>query len=221
MKKIISILGIILILTVSLLGFSGCGSKDENKEKNEDQNSTAIAGKKEESKDPINDNDSYYFIYDGKKFKAGDKVSSIEEKTELVLREREKTEDVPANKYMIGAGYIQTAEKKSSFYVTPYNTENSAVKVPDTSIGGFDLDSTNLKNDSKLADVEVVGGLKLGSSFEDVKKIFGETEDIYEGTNYDQYTYKSKEVYRSYVFKFSKDEKKVIEITWKNLVFNK
>lgn len=122
---------------------------------------------------------------------------------------------------MIGAGYIQTADKKTSFYVTPYNTESSAVKVPDTSIGGFDLDEDNLKYDSKLADVEVVGGLKLGSSLDDVKKVFGETEEIYEGTNYDQYTYKSKEVYRNYEFKFSKDEKKVIEIKWKNLVFDK
>ena len=77
---------------------------------------------------------------------------------------------------MIGAGYIQTADKKTSFYVTPYNTESSAVKVPDTSIGGFDLDEDNLKYDSKLADVEVVGGLKLGSSLDDVKKVFGETK---------------------------------------------
>ena len=180
-----------------------------------------LNSEQKESKDPVNDNDSYYFIYDGKKFNAGDKISSIEEKTDLVVREREKTEDVPANKYMIGAGYIQTADKKTSFYVTPYNTESSAVKVPDTSIGGFDLDEDNLKYDSKLADVEVVGGLKLGSSLDDVKKVFGETEEIYEGTNYDQYTYKSKEVYRNYEFKFSKDEKKVIEIKWKNLVFDK
>ena len=98
---------------------------------------------------------------------------------------------------MIGAGYIQTADKKTSFYVTPYNTESSAVKVPDTSIGGFDLDEDNLKYDSKLADVEVVGGLKLGSSLDDVKKVFGETEEIYEGTNYDQYTYKSCLLYTS------------------------
>ena len=220
MKKFISILGIIAILAVRLFGFSGCGNKEKDEAKDAENNSN-VKEEQKESKDPVNDNDSYYFIYDGKKFNAGDKISSIEEKTDLVVREREKTEDVPANKYMIGAGYIQTADKKTSFYVTPYNTESSAVKVPDTSIGGFDLDEDNLKYDSKLADVEVVGGLKLGSSLDDVKKVFGETEEIYEGTNYDQYTYKSKEVYRNYEFKFSKDEKKVIEIKWKNLVFDK
>ena len=219
MKKVISILGIIAILAVSLFGFSGCGNKEKSEGKDTEKDNTVK--NQEEAKEPINDNDSYFFIYDGKKFNVGDKISSIEEKTDLVVREREKTEDVPANKYMIGAGYIQTADKKTSFYVTPYNTESSAVKVPDTSIGGFDLDEDNLKYDSKLADVEIVGGLKLGSSLDDVKKVFGETEEIYEGTNYDQYTYKSEEVYRNYEFKFSKDEKKVIEIKWKNLVFDK
>lgn len=219
MKKFISILGIIAILAVSLFGFTGCGSKDENNDKKEEKNSTSTEEKKE-SKDPINDNDSYYFIYDGKKFKAGDKISEIVNETGLALREKEKDEEVPANKYMIGAGYIQNSDKKTVFYVTPYNTESSAAKILDTHIGGFDLDESNVKYESKLADVEVAGGIKLGSTLDDVKKVFGETTEIYEGTNYNQYTYKSEEIYRSYVFKFSKEEGKVIGITWKNLVYN-
>ncbi len=219
MKKFISILGIVAILAVSLFGFTGCGSKDENNDKKEEKNSTSTEEKKE-SKDPINDNDSYYFIYDGKKFKAGDKISEIVNETGLALREKEKDEEVPANKYMIGAGYIQNSDKKTVFYVTPYNTESSATKILDTHIGGFDLDESNVKYESKLADVEVAGGIKLGSTLDDVKKVFGETTEIYEGTNYNQYTYKSEEIYRSYVFKFSKEEGKVIGITWKNLVYN-
>ena len=219
MKKFISILGIIAILAVSLFGFTGCGSKDENNDKKEEKNSTSTEEKKE-SKDPINDNDSYYFIYDGKKFKAGDKISEIVNETGLALREKEKDEEVPANKYMIGAGYIQNSDKKTVFYVTPYNTESSAAKILDTHIGGFDLDESNVKYESKLADVEVAGGIKLGSTLDDVKKVFGETTEIYEGTNYNQYTYKSEEIYRSFVFKFSKEEGKVIGITWKNLVYN-
>ena len=219
MKKFISILGIVAILAVSLFGFTGCGSKDENNDKKEGKNSTSTEEKKE-SKDPINDNDSYYFIYDGKKFKAGDKISEIVNETGLTLREKEKDEEVPANKYMIGAGYIQNSDKKTVFYVTPYNTESSAAKILDTHIGGFDLDESNVKYESKLADVEVAGGIKLGSTLDDVKKVFGETTEIYEGTNYNQYTYKSEEIYRSYVFKFSKEEGKVIGITWKNLVYN-
>ena len=219
MKKFISILGIVAILAVSLFGFTGCGSKDENNDKKEGKNSTSTEEKKE-SKDPVNDNDSYYFIYDGKKFKAGDKISEIVNETGLTLREKEKDEEVPANKYMIGAGYIQNSDKKTVFYVTPYNTESSAAKILDTHIGGFDLDESNVKYESKLADVEVAGGIKLGSTLDDVKKVFGETTEIYEGTNYNQYTYKSEEIYRSYVFKFSKEEGKVIGITWKNLVYN-
>ena len=121
---------------------------------------------------------------------------------------------------MIGAGYIQNSDKKTVFYVTPYNTESSATKILDTHIGGFDLDESKVKYESKLADVEVAGGIKLGSTLDDVKKVFGETTEIYEGTNYNQYTYKSEEIYRSYVFKFSKEEGKVIGITWKNLVYN-
>lgn len=218
MKKVISILGIIAILAVSLFGFSGCGNKEKSEGKDTEKDNTVK--NQEEAKEPINDNDSYFFIYDGKKFNVGDKISSIEEKTELSMSEREKTEEAPANKYVIGAGDIQNSSKKTVFSVTPYNPESSAVKIPDACIGGFNLDSSNEKNDSKLADVEVVGGLKLGSSLDDVKKVFGETENIYEGKLYDQYTYKSKEIYRSYEFKFSKDDKKVIGIKWQNLIFN-
>lgn len=61
--------------------------KDEAKDA---ENNSNVKEEQKESKDPVNDNDSYYFIYDGKKFNAGDKISSIEEKTDLVVREREK-----------------------------------------------------------------------------------------------------------------------------------
>lgn len=182
--------------------------------------SNKTTSNKEDSKDILNDNDSYYFIYEGKKFTAGDKLSDIEDKTSLTFNTKEKDEEVPANRYMIGAGHLENSNKKSVLSVVPYNPGSSAAKIPDTLIGGFSLDSYDLKYESSLADVEIVGGIKLDSTIEEVKKVFGEPESTYEGSSYDKYTYSSDEIQRYFEIKFSKDEGKVVGISWKNLVFN-
>lgn len=106
----------------------------------------------------------------GKKFTAGDKLSDIEDKTSLAFNTKEKDEEVPANRYMIGAGHLENSNKKSVLSVVPYNPGSSAAKIPDTLIGGFSLDSYDLKYESSLADVEIVGGIKLDSTIEEVKK---------------------------------------------------
>ena len=219
MKKIISILGIITILAISLFGFTGCGSDTEKKKSDDNKNKNSAVDEVSENKSFIDDNDSYYFIFDGKKYTAGDKISDLE-KSGVSVREREKEENVPANKYMIGAGYIVNSENTTIFTVVPYNTESSPVKVPDTHIGGFKLDEDYLKRDSRVADIEIYGGIKLGSTLEDVQKVFGtEPSYTYEGDTYSSYDYDSDEVYRSFEFRVDK-EGKVIYIGWENLVFN-
>ena len=216
MKKFISILSIIALLAISLFSFTGCGSDTENKEENNGANDVADVT---EDVNFINNNDSYFFTFEGKTFKAGDKISDLSS-VNLSVRDRELEEEVPANKYMIGAGYVVNADKKTILHVTPYNTEDSAVKVPETSIGGFNVDANDIEDDSRLADVEVYGGIKLGSTEEELKEVFGEPTSVYEGEYWDSYSYDSDEVYRSYEFRLDKDEGKVIYIEWQNLVFN-
>ncbi|MBR2744059.1 MAG: hypothetical protein IKE01_02010 [Clostridia bacterium] len=211
MKKIISVFSLIAILAVCLLGFSGC-EFGPNKGKED-----AAGANEEKSVNFMDDNKSYYFMYGGKKFVAGDPIKNVES-VGLKLRDSEKTESVKANTYMIGAGYIQNAESKSVFHITPYNDSKEKVLIPETKIGGFNLDGDNLKNDPKLADVEVYGGIKIGSSEEDVKKVYGEPSSKYESTTWTTYTYKSSEVYRSFEFRIK--DGKVIYLQWQNLVYN-
>jgi hypothetical protein len=212
MKKIISILSIIAILTISLFCFTGCGNDIEKKENSDNKVNN-------EDENFLDNNDSYYFIFDGKKYKAGDKISDLNQ-SGLLIREWEKEEIVPANTYMIGAGYIVNSENKTVFQVVPYNIESSEVKILDAHISGFKLDEYDVKNDSRLADVEIYGGIKLGSTLEELQKVFGTKPSFtHEGTLWTSYDYESDEVYRDFRFRIDK-EGKVIYIEWQNLVFN-
>ena len=69
--------------------------------------------------------------------------------------------------------------------------------------------------------VEVAGGIKLGSTLEDVEKVFGVTDNTYKADSlgYIVYTYKSSQTYRSYEITVDKDGK-VSKIHWQNLVYN-
>lgn len=199
----IAICGLFLITIV------GCGKKEDNNTQNDNNKQV----------DFINDNQSYYVSIDGKKYFAGDKIASLTE-VGFHLRDREQDEEVPANKYMIGAGYMQNDENKTVFHVTPFNIESSAIKITDAIIGGFSMGDSYAKNDKRSANFEVYGGIKLGADMEEVKFIFGEPSNTTETTNSVVYRYESSEVYRNYKFTFNK-ENKVTEISWQNLVFNR
>lgn len=214
MKKI-KILALSIILITVLVCLTGCGfNKDDEKEK--DENSK---GKTEETVNFIDNNKSYFIMIDGDKFYAGDKIEKLSN-VGYNVKSSEASQDIPANKYMIGAGSMMNSEDKRIFSVTPFNTNNSPTKVSDAVIGGIDISYSSAKNDDKSANFEVYGGIKLGSTEEEVKKVFGEPTSVYEGSNYKSYKYESDEVYRSYDFRFNADGK-VSDIEWKNLVFNK
>lgn len=199
----------IAICSLFLITIVGCGKKEDNNTQNDNNKQV----------DFINDNQSYYVSIDGKKYFAGDKIASLTE-VGYHLRDREQDEEVPANKYMIGAGYMQNDENKTVFHVTPFNIESSAIKITDAIIGGFSMGDSYAKNDERSANFEVYGGIKLGADMEEVKSIFGEPSNTSETTNSVVYRYESSEVYRNYKFTFNK-ENKVTEISWQNLVFNR
>ena len=119
---------------------------------------------------------------------------------------------------MIGAGHMKTSDNKSSFDVTPYNITDSSVKVPDSVIGGFDISDFELRYNPKLSEIEVYGGIKLGSTEEELKDAFGEPSSVTDLDTSKTYYYESTDVYRDY--KFTIKEGKVTSIEWQNLVFN-
>lgn len=217
MKNLKKVLMSCVCLSLLVVLITGCETKKETKDaKKETKSETKKETKKETN--ILDDNKSYLFIIDGKKIYAGDKISSLS-KFGYNIREKEKDQEVPANKYMIGAGNMTNETNSILFSVTPYNIESSAVKVTDAVIGGFRLSKSYAKNDEKAMNIEVYGKIKLGSTMEEVEKVFGQPESKNEGTGYTTYRYKSEEVYRNYTIRF--DENNVVDsIEWQNLVFN-
>lgn len=220
MKKKILIIWLIAILGVTLFSLTGCGNnKDNSNQKNDEGNSVAT-----EDVNVIDNNDNYYVKIKGQKFNAGDKISDVS-KVGLEQDSRVLSEKVAKNTYMIGAGRIYDSNKKIVCNLTPYNSTDSEITVADSVIGGVevgDYQYDKISEEVLALDIEIVGGIKLGSSYDDVKKVFGETDKVYESETlgYKTYTYKSKEIYRSYEFTIDKDGK-VSKIRWQNLVFNK
>ena len=108
--------------------------------------------------------------------------------------------------------------------MTPYNDTTEEITIKDSSIGGMEVgeyEYDKISEEVLALDIEVAGGIKLGSSLEDLEAAFGKTDNTYyaESLGYTTYTYRSKEVYRSYEFTVGKDGK-VAKIRWQNLVYN-
>lgn len=208
MKKLLKLSMISTILCIGLFSLVGCGNSEKSK------NNEEVS---------VLDNDKNYFIsINGEKYYAGDKIEDFENE-DLAIKSSEGKEELPANKYMIGAGSIQNEDGETIFRVTPYNTKNSKIKVSEAVIGGVTIGGLYADYDELKElgiKIEVYGGIKLGSTEEEVKKVFGEPESEYEGKNFKTATYDSKETYRKYEFKYDEDGK-VTTIEWQNLVFNK
>jgi|AKZA01.1.fsa_nt_gi hypothetical protein len=210
MKKIVSLF-LIGILSITLIGCNGTGSNDaenNNNKTKEEQNKSA---------DFINDNDSYFIIIDGKKFSAGDNIIDLSD-VGYNLRESEASEQVPANKFLIGAGSMRDSENNSIFSVVPFNPTASSVMLSNAVIGGIELNVFATRYNDKVENIEVYGGVKLGFTEEELKEVFGEPSNINTGDNYSVYRYNSDETYRHYKFRFD-EEGKVSSIEWQNIVF--
>ena len=218
MKKALAI----LLVFVLVLGTTGCGSDSKTNDSSKKESSKESSEKT--SADVINDNSSYFVKIKGKKFTAGDKISTIS-KVDLKQDSKMLDKEVNKNTYLIGAGSIYNSDDKRVMSLTVFNASKEKITVKDAVIGGFeagDYKYSNISDDVLSLKLEVAGGIKLGSTLKDVEKVFGTTDDVYESTSlgYKTYTYKSKEVYRSYQFTIDEDGK-VSKIYWQNLVFNR
>lgn len=242
MKKIITISTIITLLVISLFTMTGCENKENNQsitnnaEKNEtneaienkSENTTdnTVANKdenkntpKEIDKTPININDSksYFFVVKGKKYYSGDKISDLTS-SEFTFNKTGSEKEIPVNGYLIGGGSVQNSDKHTVFSVTAYNNTKEKIKGSDAVIGGFNLDKYGY--DYLSGDIEIFGGITIGTSIDDVKAVFGEPSKKTEETQYSgpSYTYDAEARYREFVFNFDK-EGKVKSLSWRNFNF--
>lgn len=212
MKKII-ILALIGVLCFALVG---CDNDEKNNVSN-DKGSEEATDKQTENLDFINDNDSYFIIIDGKKFYAGDKIADLSS-VGYNLKPQEATEEIPANRFIIGAGRMVNSAGQSSFSTTPFNKTSSSIQISDSVIGGINIQYIWVKDDEKSLNFEIYGGIKLGSTAEEVKKVFGKPSSIHEFDVSKKYTYKSEEFQRDFEFDFD-EEDKVSTIKWTNMAF--
>ena len=217
MKKALAI----LLVFVLALGVTGCGSDSKS---SSDTKTESTEKTEKSSENIIDDNASYFVKINGKKFSVGDKISSVS-KVNLSQDSKMLDKEVNKNTYLIGAGSIYNSDDKRVMSLTVFNASDSKITVKDAVIGGFEAGEVSYKDIKDYVldlDIEVVGGIKFGSTLEDVEKVFGKTDNVYESQSlgYKTYTYKSKEVYRSYQITID-SEGKVSKIYWQNLVFNR
>lgn len=196
-------------------------SKDEDdKVADKDSSKTDKKESKKIDKTPIDieNNDSYYFVVKGVKYKAGDKISKLVENG-FTQSKTGAEKEIPANGYLIGGGAILNADKKTVFDVTPVNVTKEKIKGSEGQIGSFSIDQYEF--DKLSEDVEIFGGITIGTSIEDIEAVFGEPTSKTDATEYagPTYTYTAKARYRSFTFRFDKDGK-LNSMRWQNYTFN-
>lgn len=222
MKK--KFLGFLLCGAV-IVSLTGCG----NDKKNSEENGEAKSGSKTETKKTysIKENETFYFKVNGKTFKAGDKVTDLS-KADLKLKPKYEDESIPKNRYLMSKPVIDKDEKEV-FDIIPINLTDDKIVAKEATIAGIeigDYNTSKVSEETLALDFEVVGGLKLGSSYEDMVKVLG--EDYYK-TEFEAkespvkmpaYTvYKYSSGYKGYEFIID-DSGKVSEIKWNNYSYD-
>ena len=148
----------IILCGVLIMGLTGCGDKKNGK------------GSKKGEPYSIEDNDIFLFEVNGKKFKAGDKISDLE-KAGYSLKEDAKDTSIPKNRYLL-AQTVVDKDGNEVFSVIPINMTDKTISAKDATIGGIEIGNYNtdkVSDATKALKFEVVGGLKLGDSVDDIQ----------------------------------------------------
>ena len=155
---------------------------------------------KEVDKTPVDikDNSSYYFIVNGKKYSAGDKISTLSE-SGYHLNKTGSEKELQPNGYLIGGDAILNSDNKTVFNATPFNNTKETIKGADAVIGSFYVDESS--NEKYNLNVEIVNGITIGTSIEDME---------YNGPTY---TYDVSGEYKTFYFYFNK-EGKITSMKW-------
>ena len=166
------------------------------------------------------DDDAYFIKIDGKKFTNKSKLSDLET-VGYKIDSRVADQDVAAGKYliMIGGGSLKNEEKNVSFSITPYNDGEESVKFGSAKLGQVTIEKSTFEEKNAVFETfEFYGGIKLGSSEADLKKVFGEADSSREAKDYKDnpytvYEYKDKTWKK---FEFTVTDGKVTKIVWTN-----
>lgn len=218
-KKLFSI----LLCGLLVLGIAGCGNKSESSS-NEKNGENKQEEKKENKTYSIKDNETFYFKVNGKTFKAGDKISDLE-KAGFSLKDKAKETSIPKNRYLMAQAVVDK-DGNEVFSVIPINLTDDKILAKDATIGGIEIGDYNTSKVSEKTlalDFEVVGGLKLGDSVDDIHKVLGEEDFKFESEATSllaaHTTYKYSSGYKGYEFTVD-DGGKVSEIHWNNYSYD-
>ena len=214
-KKIFAI----IVCGLLVVGVTGCGDK-----KQVENSSNGNKAEAKEEKYSIKDNDTFFFTVNGKTFKAGDKISDLE-KAGYSLSDKVKNTSIPKNRYLM-AQTVTDKDGNEVFSVIPINMTDDTILAKDATIGGVEIGEYNtskVSDATKKLKFEVVGGLKLGDTVEDIHKVLGEESFKYEkeATTIAAYTsYKYSSGYKGYEF-IVDDGGKVSQIHWNNYSYDR
>lgn len=208
MKKVLSII-LTLLMMISILTLTGCNvAKKENEESKKNPEDVYM----------IDDNGSYFVKINGTKFVAGDKIADV---SSVGLKQKEKNLSltIPKNRYLLSEAVVDENEKEVCKF-TPLNVTDQTITNADAVIGGFEVGGYNY-NDIPLETlaytISVCGGIALGSSYDDMIRVFGEPDFKNEQDTYTVYTYSKG--YKGYDF-IVDGSGKISKIEWRNYSFN-
>lgn len=187
--------------------------KDDDKKDDDDDDDTDDSDDAVISK-PYTSNDAYYIKINGKKYNFNNTITEVEA-SGFKMHSQAKDQKVPAGGYLILIGGSRlTDDDSNGFGYTPYNDGKEKITVAEAKLGSITLTTPSSdKAKDVIKKITVYGGIHIGSSLSDLKKVFGEATETKTASYGDTYEYKDS-TYRKYSFKVK--DGVVDEITWTN-----
>lgn len=182
--------------------------KDDDDDDDTDDSDDAVISK------PYTSNDAYYIKINGKKYNFNNTITEVEA-SGFKMHSQAKDQKVPAGGYLILIGGSRLTDSDSNgFGYTPYNDGKEKITVAEAKLGSITLTTPSSdKAKDVIKKITVYGGIHIGSSLSDLKKVFGEATETKTASYGDTYEYKDS-TYRKYSFKVK--DGVIDEITWTN-----
>lgn len=216
-KKKLLALSLAMLLALGTL----CGCDDSSAKNSDDDFSYEETGKDDSAvndsddgftegaaeNELLYDDDIYFFLTGDWMYWAGSEVRYFEEIGYEVLG----GDQTLASGDSDAAGVVIQDDNIPQFHITVYNPTDSDITCAESAIGGFKLRKDSATEDL-VKETEVYGGIRLGSTKEDVEYVFGAPSSTVGST----YVYRNSDPDKFYKFSFDEDGKVDI-IEWRNL----
>lgn len=223
MKKRISIIAYLLMVTTCMYIFSGCFENKGNNTSEENGSNTNTENQTEETKAErkegkvnISDKSSYYFVINGQKYTTENLVKDIEAAGFTQDSNAAQTE-IQKGSYSLSGGFFKDSTTGNTiFSVIPVNNTEEAVKCADANIGGFYLEEYYYKDYE--GKIEINEGITIGSSLDELIEVFGDPTEKDLRENYENlgmvYKYRVG-MFQYFEFEIDKETKTVKVISWR------